>query len=59
MAPLDYSKLIMAAILGYLFFDEVPAVWVWIGAPLLIAAIMIISWREYFLNKQLSSPVPE
>jgi drug/metabolite transporter (DMT)-like permease len=59
IAPLDYTNLIMAVILGYLFFGEIPAISVWIGAPLVVAAGMIILWREYSLRKQLSSPVPE
>lgn len=59
IAPLDYSNLIIAVILGYVFFDEIPSVWVWIGAPLVVAAGSIILWREYFLKKQLSSPIPE
>jgi drug/metabolite transporter (DMT)-like permease len=59
IAPLDYTNLIMAVILGYLFFGEIPAISVWIGAPLVVAAGLIILWREYSLRKQLSSPVPE
>jgi drug/metabolite transporter (DMT)-like permease len=38
-----------------LFFDEIPMLSVWIGAPLVIAAGLIILWREYRLKKQLSS----
>jgi drug/metabolite transporter (DMT)-like permease len=59
IAPLDYSNLIMAVTLGYLLFGEVPSVSVWIGAPLVVAAGLVILWREYFLKKQLSSPMPE
>jgi drug/metabolite transporter (DMT)-like permease len=55
IAPLDYSNMIMAVLLGYLFFDEIPLLSVWIGAPLVIGAGLIILWREYRLKKQLSS----
>jgi len=55
IAPLDYTNMIMAVILGYLFFDEVPSLSVWIGAPLVVGAGLIILWREYHLKKQLSS----
>jgi drug/metabolite transporter (DMT)-like permease len=58
IAPLDYSNLIMAVVLGYVFFDEIPSLSVWIGAPLVVAAGLLILWREYSLKKQLSSPTP-
>jgi drug/metabolite transporter (DMT)-like permease len=59
LAPLDYSNLVLAAILGYAFFDEIPSLSVWIGAPLVIGAGLIILWREYYLKKQLSTPVAD
>jgi drug/metabolite transporter (DMT)-like permease len=54
IAPLDYSNMIMAVIVGYVFFAEVPSLSVWIGAPLVVGAGLIILWREYYLKKQLS-----
>jgi len=59
IAPLDYSNLIMAVTLGYLLFGEIPSLSVWIGAPLVVAAGLVILWREYSLKKQLSSPLQE
>ncbi len=55
IAPLEYTSMIMAVILGYLFFDEIPKLSVWIGAPLVIAAGSIVLWREHFLKKQISA----
>jgi drug/metabolite transporter (DMT)-like permease len=59
IAPLEYTSMIMAVTLGYLFFDEIPALSIWIGAPLVIAAGAIVLWREQFLKKQLSPPSSE
>jgi drug/metabolite transporter (DMT)-like permease len=59
IAPLDYTSLIMAVILGYAFFEEIPTPSVWIGAPLVVGAGLIIFWREYYLKKQLSSASPD
>jgi drug/metabolite transporter (DMT)-like permease len=56
IAPLDYSNMILAVLLGYFFFDEIPSLSVWIGAPLIVGAGLIILWREYALKKQLSAP---
>ena len=59
IAPLEYASLIMSLILGYVFFDEIPHLSVWIGAPLVICAGLIVLWREHFLKKQISPPSPE
>ncbi|MBM0106004.1 DMT family transporter [Steroidobacter sp. S1-65] len=59
IAPLDYSNMVMAIILGYVFFGEIPALSVWIGAPLVVGAGLIILWREYLLKKRLISASPE
>jgi drug/metabolite transporter (DMT)-like permease len=58
VAPLDYTSMITAVLLGYLFFDEVPSVSIWLGAPLVVGAGLIILWREYRLKKQLSAVPP-
>jgi drug/metabolite transporter (DMT)-like permease len=47
IAPLDYANLLMALAYGYFLFGEVPRASVWIGAPLVVAAGLIILWREY------------
>lgn len=59
LAPLDYTNMIVAMILGYAFFDEIPSLSVWIGAPLVVGAGLLILWREYVLKKELSSARPE
>jgi drug/metabolite transporter (DMT)-like permease len=59
IAPLEYTSMIMAVLLGYLFFGEVPSLSVWIGAPLVIGAGLIVLWREHSLKKQISPAGPE
>ncbi len=59
IAPLDYTNMIMAILLGYLFFDEIPSLSVWLGAPLILGAGLLILWREYSLKKQLSVPISQ
>jgi len=47
IAPLDYANLVVAVLYGYFLFDEVPGLSTWIGAPLVVAAGLLILWREY------------
>ena len=47
IAPLDYVNLLMAVLYGYFLFGEKPGASTWMGAPLVIAAGLVILWREY------------
>ena len=53
VAPLDYTSMIIAVILGYFFFDELPTASIWFGAPLVVGSGLIILWREYRLKRQI------
>jgi len=53
VAPLDYSAVIFSMIIGRLFFDETPSWSVWIGAPLVVGAGILIFFREYWLAQRL------
>jgi len=44
--PLDFSKLVWSAIIGYVFFAEVPVVWTWAGGVIILAAATYIAYRE-------------
>ncbi len=59
IAPLEYTSMLLAATLGYVFFKEIPRSSIWIGAPLVIAAGLIVLWRERLLKRQISRPGPE
>ena len=48
--PMDYSALLWATLLGLLIFDQAPSHWTWIGAPIVIAAGLVILWREQHLR---------
>lgn len=58
IAPVEYTSLIVAVTIGYFIFGEIPHLSTWVGAPLVIAAGLIILWREYRLSQQrLLQPV--
>lgn len=44
LAVAEYSALIWSALLGYVFFSEIPRWQVWIGALVIAAAVMLSSW---------------
>jgi drug/metabolite transporter (DMT)-like permease len=57
MAPIDYTRLVFAIILGYALFREVPNQMTLLGASIIIASTIYITWREAQLGK--AKPLPE
>jgi drug/metabolite transporter (DMT)-like permease len=49
--PIDFTKLIWAAMLGFLWFHEIPTVFTWLGGAMIFASTMYIAWREHQLRK--------
>lgn len=43
---MDYTALIWASLYGYYIFDRAAPTSLWFGAPLIIAAGLLIAWRE-------------
>jgi len=52
VAPFDYTSMILALLIGYFIFDEVPTGTMLIGAGIVIAAGVLIIWRERKLGLQ-------
>ena len=52
VAPFDYTAMIWAVALGYFVFMELPAPQVWLGATIVIAAGLLILWRERKLGRE-------
>lgn len=51
LAPFWYAQLLFATALGFVLFDEVPTAHMLAGAGLVIAAGLLIAWREAHLGK--------
>jgi drug/metabolite transporter (DMT)-like permease len=54
---MDYSGLIWSLLFGWLIFSDIPSHSVWIGAPIIIAAGLVIAWREHYLNRKVTVSV--
>lgn len=52
VAPFDYTSMILALIIGYFVFDEVPTGTMLMGAVIVITAGVLIIWRERVLGLQ-------
>ena len=46
MAPIDYTRLVFAAVAGFILFSEIPGVWTLVGAAIVVVSTLYITWRE-------------
>ncbi len=49
---MDYTGLVWATLYGWLIWDQFPTSATWLGMPLIVAAGLIISWREHRLARE-------
>lgn len=49
---MDYSALVWATLYGWLIWGDVPGTATWLGAPVIIAAGVVIAWREYMHHRR-------
>lgn len=59
MAPIDYTRLIFALAVGFAFFQEIPNWVTMLGAGIVIASTLYITWRESRAGATPSSASPE
>ena len=53
MAPIDYTRLIFSAAVGFFLFGEVPGGLTLLGAAAVIASTLYITWREHLIHARL------
>ncbi|MFO1129375.1 MAG: DMT family transporter [Rhodospirillales bacterium] len=51
LLPFDFSRLVFATAIGFVIFGEIPTVWTWLGAGIIIAANVYIAHREARRNR--------
>ncbi|MHA6264393.1 DMT family transporter [Arenibacterium sp. CAU 1754] len=50
LAPYDYSSMIFAIVIGYVWFSELPTAVMLLGAVLVVAGNTLVIWREHQLG---------
>jgi drug/metabolite transporter (DMT)-like permease len=53
--PYDYTRLLFAAMIGYFAFAEVPSLWTWVGAVVIVSAAIYIAHREALLRQSTAT----
>ena len=52
VAPFEYLRLPFAVFVGWLLWDEIPLIWTYVGAAIVIASALYIAHREHQLAKE-------
>ena len=52
LAPVHYSLIIWGTFYGWLVFDQLPDLWTWIGAAIIVATGLYIMHREWTLARK-------
>lgn len=50
---MDYTSLVWSTLYGWAIWNDLPSGATWLGAPVIIAAGLIITWREHYLSRQV------
>jgi drug/metabolite transporter (DMT)-like permease len=50
LAPVDYSSMLFAILIGYVWFNELPTLVMMLGATLVVAGNILVVWREHQLG---------
>ncbi len=50
LAPYDYTTMLFAIVIGYMWFGELPTIAILAGAALVIAGNVVVIWREHQLG---------
>ena len=58
VAPFDYSRLLFATLFGLVLFTEVPDLWTFAGAAVIVVSTVYIARREARLGRSKSGPAP-
>ena len=55
VGPIEYIRLIYAVLIGFIIFGELPSLWTWAGAIIIIASTLYIA-RDEAMRRGVNSP---
>lgn len=56
LAPYDYSSMLYAILIGYVWFNELPTAIILSGAALVVVGNLVVLWRERQLGREPAQP---
>jgi drug/metabolite transporter (DMT)-like permease len=56
VVALHYTRLPIAALIGFVVFAEFPEIWTWIGGAVIAGAALYLAHRETVANRAKKAP---
>ena len=56
--PADFTKLVFAGLAGWLFFSELPEIWIWLGGTIVFVGVFLNAWFEKQARSAVSPVAP-
>lgn len=57
LAPIDYTRLLLATAAGFVLFGTIPDIWVFVGAAVIVASTLYITLREARRTPPAATPL--
>lgn len=51
VAPFEYTGMVWAVLFGLLFFGDFPDAWTWVGMAIVVAAGLLMMWRDTQIHR--------
>ena len=58
LAPIDYVRLVFAVLAGYFLYAEIPDLWTWTGAAIIITSALAVTRLEHRAERSLRGSTP-
>ena len=58
VVALHYTRLPIAAVVGFMMFGDVPEIWIWVGGAVIAGAAIYLARREGAAAKTINKPPP-
>lgn len=58
LTPFDYFQLVVACAIGWMIWNDRPAIWTILGGALIVTSGLLTAWREHRLGRMVMQEMP-
>jgi drug/metabolite transporter (DMT)-like permease len=58
LMPIDFVRLVFVAVIGIVFFNQIPSIWTWVGAAVIFGSGVYVMRREAIAAREGRAKTP-